>query len=369
MYVYPDISDMSNVFASLDTSDGKTFSKKWLADITRYTREIDKNLFNRTIISFNQQELTALLLHELAHVVFSSKKSERFYDAYRINKAQLKLQEKKATRIAQSVIYAIPGMIACGMHSWNVGGKSGRYEEYICDQMFGVDKYRENLEAAINKIVRAYGTTIIKNETEVTGKLDASVKWCNINITELSHRRVLLKNEIVNAAANTRSKSLKRGYLNIMARFGVGMRDKYTGNLIATESVFDEIESLDNPAYGLCQKYEIVDLFANEGLAFSSAIENTMALSPALESKKAPKLPSNYDIDAIAIEIDRIENHHDRSYVLDLIYNKIEQINEFKEYSEFTKTIDCYSATIKNQLDALNATRLSELNQKIIKSE
>ena len=81
MSVYPDPGAISEMMSNLVGNSAMNFSKEW-SRIDHYVIEIDQNLFRRQIISFNPQELTALLLHELSHVAFSSKKSEQIYFTY-----------------------------------------------------------------------------------------------------------------------------------------------------------------------------------------------------------------------------------------------------------------------------------------------
>ena len=102
-----------------------------------------------------------------------------------------------------------------------------------------------------------------------------------------------------------------------------------------------------------------------------SAIESTLAncfteeARESIFSKRKPSLPNNYDIDAISIEVDRIKTHQDRMYVLDLIYNRIEQINEFKESIETNRSLmDRYNPKITRMTEQLDAARIRVLNKR-----
>ena len=55
----------------------------------------------------------------------------------------------------------------------------------------------------------------------------------------------------------------------------------------------------------------------------------TKAFEAILRSKVKKGLPSWHSIDEIQLEIDRMTNHHDRAFVLDMIYEKIDDINDF----------------------------------------
>lgn len=364
---YPDLSDLSDVFAKLDETSCEKFCRDWVVNIKKYIIEIDRNCFDKTIINFNNKEMTAMMLHELSHVAFSNKKCEVIYNSYKINRKQLRFGEKNAVRASQRVLYTIPALVACGMHTLTVG-RNGEKEEYICDQIFGIDSYKIHLHNAIDKIIRAYGTTLVTNDKAAEQKLDGMMKWCNFNISELSTRRRRIKDDIVYQSASTHSKILRKAYVNIMTRFGIGLADRYTHNEVAVESVFDAIDSGELQLTGLYQKYVPIDSNPRAVQALEGVIRTALA-TEAYKCKKPPKQPSDYDIDIIGVTIDGIENHHDRMYALDLIYNKIDQITEYMEYNESIGQPNKNKQKCLMQLKMLEKYRLEVLNKRTVKSD
>ena len=150
------------------------------------------------------------------------------------------------------------------------------------------------------------------------------------------------------------------------------MADKYTHMQVATESVFDKIDSGELKLSGLLQSYTIIDTDLTSVRALENVINTSLRqdiVTESFKSKKPPKLPSDYDIDIISVEIDKIENHYDRMYVLDLIYNKIDQITEFIEYSEATGTYNKYKFKCESQLKALEKLRLAVLDKRTVKND
>lgn len=366
MKVYPDLTCIGDVFNKIDSSSSLNFCNSWVKDINTYVVEIDKNVFDSKIIAFNPSELTAMLLHELGHVAFSSDTAEIIYNSYRINKNELKYGDKTVVRIAQQVFYAIPTLIACGMHIARTG-PDGRREEYIADKIFGIDSYKVHLYNAIDKIIRAYGSTLFSSEHDEATKVGNLFKWCNVNIKEMTTRRRFIKNEIIYQSANTHSHSVRKAYVNVMQRLGIGFADRYTSAEIATEQVFADIDSGKLPVSGLLKTIKIVDKPNSAVGVLEQALAH--AFSPAMESKnkeKKPEMPSDYDIDNIMIEIDRIQNHYDRMYVLDLIYAKIDQINNYIEYSKSVGSYNIHKAKLKSQLAMLEKCRLAVLNKRIV---
>lgn len=361
MCVYPSLECMETEISKLPEENCTAFNDSW-SKMTDFVIEIDKNVFDRTVINFNPQELTALLLHELSHVVFTSKTSERIYYAYKRNYATIKRYPKNLLSKLMSVFYTVPGMIACSLHNWNIG-KNGIVEEYVCDQVFGITEYQHHMASALNKIIEKFGNTIIESESTKDNKVERYVRWSNFNIKEMGKRRDKIKNDLFYESAINKSFSIRSAYLKICSKLGLALSDKYTSQLITLDSIIENIDEGKTEVKGILTDHNIV-----QDPTLSGAIESLTKMElPALEAckkNKTMKLPSEYDIDAISIEIDRIENHHDRIYVLDLIYNKIEQINNFRDYCEITEQLHKYDSKIKKMLTELEALRKAVLNKR-----
>lgn len=337
MCVYPDMSQFSALITSTLAKDEpaetsyRSFCDHWFKDINKYYIEIDKNCFDRYSINLTPQELTAMLLHELSHVVFSDKTMEKFYRSYKINKAQLTRQEASVAKVAMSSFYILPGIIACGAHKMN-SGPNGLREEYLCDKVFGLKDYQEHLVSAMDKIMKVYGTNAVYDDGISDKKVSANLKWCNFQVNEMEFRRDALKRDMVNMASTTHSRFTKNAILYIMNAIGLGFKDKYTGNIVATESVVEGLSNGSIPVQGFSAVYDIIDV-PKETAAFETVIKcarQTYARESAF--RRDPKLPKAFDIDIIDVEIDKVESHQDRIYVLDLIYARDEEISEFIEY-------------------------------------
>lgn len=372
MCVYPNMEEFSRVVieARNDAAkNGKThemydnFCRMWFSTINTYYIEIDKNMLDRKIINFNPQELTAMLLHELSHVAYSDRTAERMYKAFQVYRNDMNKHDPGLSRFAMSTLYIIPGIVACAAHKANTG-RNGMKEEYICDKVFGLKNYQEHLVSALDKIIKAYGTKFVLDDGTADKKLDATMKWVDFNVDNIISRRDALGREIVNMASGTRSRYTKDVLLTITKKLGIGARDKYTGNLIAMESIFDGIYDGSIDVNGMLTKYDFID-----DIKAVSALEVAVRCKPAKESftdkHKQPKLPSAFDIDSISIEIDRVRTHADRIYVLDLIHSKLEQINEFEEYwSGNTYTINKFKPKIDRYKEILGEYRTMLLGKR-----
>ena len=362
MRVYPDIEEMDNFCKDLVNEGDKIrftdIVKKW-KKIDKWFLEIDGTCFDRNQFNFNPKELTALTLHEIGHVIYSDKPIEGFYRAYQEVKARMNSSEK-ATQKLMYDIYMIPLTLACMQRRW-VNGKNEVQLEIIADKTVVELGYGQYLLEALDKITRAIGSLNSQNNQD---ELNSSMNWCQQNIADIMKRKEQLKDELYYRAVRTKSNYMKAMTIIILDKLGFKLRERYTGYVVE-----NTIELLSDPE--VMQKYmPIVD--AMESAKFDKFYNmmhssNSIAMEAIFNKRKKVKveLPSQYEVDAIAVEVDKITNHHDRIYVLDLIYEVLERINNFEEaISPDPSLVKKWSAKIKQMKDELEALRQAVLAKK-----
>lgn len=362
MRVYPDIEEMDNFCKDLVNEGDKIrftdIVKKW-KKIDKWFLEIDGTCFDRNQFNFNPKELTALTLHEIGHIIYSDKPIEGFYRAYQEVKARMNSSDK-ATQKLMYDIYMIPLTLACMQRRW-VNGKNEVQLEIIADKTVVELGYGQYLLEALDKITRAIGSLNSQNNQD---ELNSSMNWCQQNITDIMKRKEQLKDELYYRAVRTKSNYMKAMTIIILDKLGFKLRERYTGYVVE-----NTIELLSDPE--VMQKYmPIVD--AMESAKFDKFYNmmrssNSIAMEAIFNKRKKVKveLPSQYEIDAIAVEVDKITNHHDRIYVLDLIYEVLERINNFEEaISPDPSLVKKWSAKIKQMKDELEALRQAVLAKK-----
>jgi hypothetical protein len=80
---------------------------------------------------------------------------------------------------------------------------------------------------------------------------------------------------------------------------------------------------------------------------------------------KGIDIPNQLDVDTIFVEVDRIQNHADRRYVLDLIYNQEERINQFLELCDHDETLKAkYYSHMQSMLSELSDMRKAVLEKR-----
>lgn len=362
MRVYPDIEEMDNFCKDLVNEGDKIrftdIVKKW-KKIDKWFLEIDGTCFDRNQFNFNPKELTALTLHEIGHIIYSDKPIEGFYRAYQEVKARMNSSDK-ATQKLMYDIYMIPLTLACMQRRW-VNGKNEVQLEIIADKTVVELGYGQYLLEALDKITRAIGSLNSQNNQD---ELNSSMNWCQQNIADIMKRKEQLKDELYYRAVRTKSNYMKAMTIIILDKLGFKLRERYTGYVVE-----NTIELLSDPK--VMQKYmPIVD--AMESAKFDKFYNmmhssNSIAMEAIFNKRKKVKveLPSQYEIDAIAVEVDKITNHHDRIYVLDLIYEVLERINNFEEaISPDPSLVKKWSAKIRQMKDELEALRQAVLAKK-----
>lgn len=331
--IFPSI-DSAHEIAESVVVDGNPITdirEAW-KKITDWVIEIDSNIFDRSSLNLNPKEMTSLLLHEIGHTIYSDHVIERFYRSYKTSYIHMTIAEKETLKLAYA-LFMIPLSATCGLRSW-IRGRNAIKEEYFADKIVMENGYGENYVSALGKIIEVYGNSITNtNNAEADAQIENTMQWSITNIIDVTKRKNRLKDELFYKSVRSSSGFMKALTVKILNELGVNMREKYTGDVVECTLDFLNMDRVE-------RAYEIN--FDTAGYAkFDNMISNSLNASrynpnsPAFESfrkNKIPdKLPSWEDVDRIKIEYDRMTNHYDRTFVLDLIYDLINRINDFME--------------------------------------
>lgn len=327
--------------------------------IDKWIIELDSAMFDRETISLVPKEILAAIIHEIGHTVYSDHVIERFYRCYKSMRIHMKCAEKDTVKLGYG-LFSIPLALSCGIRSW-ARGRNGIKEEFFADNLVKDCGYGEFYISLLNKIIEAYGNaTSETSEAESDNRISERVRWASINIVDTTRRKNNLSNEMYLSAASTPSQYMKALYAKVMNDMGVNLRERYTGDAVECS-----VELFNRP--DVLKAYEVT-CDTNAYRTWDSCIESTLhrskytpgtaAFESILKGKAKQGLPSWIEIDRIQIEIDRMTNHHDREFVLDMIYSKIDDINEFMDYVGTDPNMrKRYEPEAIRMLDALNDMR------------
>lgn len=374
MCVTPEDSKLEYIAKSLGNCED---SMEKLVDhwnrIDHWVVEIEAEILNPREINFTAKELTAMLLHEVGHVIYSNSVPERIYNSFQMAKMRmLKLKDYKKVTLFYRFL-TVPINMACAVTSTVV--KRGTKLEFEADayvMQYG-NEYAQALVSALDKVVRTYGTSTVHDEAYNQKMLNQELDWALLSIKEAIARSGKIKNELAFRAARAERRTMKALCIRIMDAFGVSFKDSYTNAPIEMA-----MESFDNVFQGGVQLPPTVALEYAVGSFFGTTLnaikaidasDDMKAIEAFLMKKKGNKnlkslLPAQYDIDAIQIEIDRIKTHQDRIFVLDLIYNKMEDLTVLKEAMEHDANLKRkYEVDVDRMLARLATMRDSVLKK------
>lgn len=365
MRIFPDRGYADGLLKDLTVEEKPSIKKmcdRWRS-IPIWEIEIDERVFDRTRINFNPQELSAMVLHEIGHTVYSDKKFEMFYRVYKEAQVRLKTTEKASAQLMY-FLYLIPLTLMCGMRDWKVDEGDLR-EEVFADQSVKKLGYGEHLISAYQKIIKAYGSGGFSSDKNAENTISKSVEFCNLNIVDLLHRKNKLKDELYRTGISHNSGYIRNMISDIMNKMGIARKDKYDGCVVLESQMsahFDDPDFLEKNE--LLYDMKSFNSFQNRIQAVQN-IAKTAIAEEAFGRNKKNEIPSQLDVDTISVEIDRMQNHADRRYLLDLIYHQEEKINHFLELCEMNKSLKSkYYDKMQSMLRELESMRLIVLSKR-----
>ena len=367
--VFPEMDKLEFICNTIANDDTK-FSdivKRWRS-IEDWEIVIDSLIFDRNFIAFNPKELTAMLLHEIGHVTQSDEPIEQFYRAYLESKSRLKSADKVSKRVLY-ILYTIPLAVACTSRRW-VNDKNELKLEISADKSLIETGYAEHLVNAFDKIIKASGS-ITRSEDMNYKEIESNVEWANMNIVDVIKRRDKLKDSLYYKAIQTNSGYIQALCARILNFLGVRMRERYTG-AVAESCMLNELINGEITLETHVPFYDIKKFGQIETRIMNAQKELEIANESFFNKRKKSKvdIPDEYDLDRIFVAIDDIQNNYDKVYVLDLIYEQIEKLNDFEEAISMDESKSKkWAPKIEEMRSRLATLRKSVLNKNIAKKE
>ena len=151
MSVYPELSTANKIIdAVLANKETKAIQKLWETNKV-WTIEIDGRILNKKIVDFTDKELTALLLHEVGHVVASTSIPSRvsLILRYELTKASFNTRTMLKLKPFKDIM-SLPIFDSCIAD--NKKNKSSIKEEIKADSFVKKMGYSKELVSAIDKL-------------------------------------------------------------------------------------------------------------------------------------------------------------------------------------------------------------------------
>ena len=335
MSVFPEKSVVSKIISSVTTNSGniETIKKLWQQN-KKWTLEIDERILNKNFINCSNRELTALVLHEIGHVVCTNSIPSRISTIIQYEIAKSKLENKiLAADKLFSKILALPILNACVSDS----RKSDKplSVEIKADNFAKKMGYQQELLSVLKKITtnQKYpkGGTINKNMEEMT-------KFSINTLNQLKAREDnLLKKNLV---------SLKK---ECVSPYIESYSDDFYNTIFETGnksiSSIEHLTFMENRADSIVENYYTEFFFGKKKLS---------KIDPA-------------ELDYIDIKTNEIKNENDKMMLISYIHSKLDIIDFYLEILKDPKLAKKYN--VPNSADQLERmrTRLLTSRENILK--
>jgi len=337
MNIYPQKSTIDAIVEAIlnKKSNTETLSEIWQKN-TEWHLEIDSLLLYDNRLNANPSEITAVLLHEIGHVVHSNSIPHRVNKVMRYQIMNLDFTVKHLIRYDKiRKLFGIAVIEACT--SKNFHRINSVNTEVVADKFVVKMGYGDELNNFITKLVSSQGNRLVERaDHEIDGDIKSIVNWSIDNITELEFRKKKLRQSIQTEILKNPSIFVRSIFTDIKNAFFGAEEDNYK-IAVAEQYLISGCQTV--------MRESILDIFDNIG--------------------KMKKVPQS-DIDFLSIQVEKIENNDDKIYVLDLIYDKLDLVNAALEYIEKGKTEKV--AQSKQTLTSLK-TQLEKLRQQVLNIE
>lgn len=353
---------------SLKVFSHARLEKAW-QECSKWVIEIDSTTFDNTL-SLNPYEITALCYNTVMHTLYSGEVMDRFYRIYKDVVSRFRFTDSRKFVYATN-LFVIPLFISSTIKNWggvidNLGEAPAKEK---IEHMSGFEKH---LYEALLKIIKTYGNNSFLTSKNKDDIVETEMVWACAAIKDIVNRKHLMKAKYVSGAHMTNSKAKKEVYLYVANNIGLRKTsDEYIDYENITLESFTEVineKGQTNPGYQLVIDNKVMAVQENAILNIEK--NKDIALEAFFKKNKKKMIPDQYDIDEIIVEVDRITNHHDRLFVLDLIYKQYEKISALEEMMETDKKLksryEYQVIDMKKQLDDL---RIKVLNKKNLDKE
>lgn len=357
MNIYPSVSTMDVLVESIINKESSTSEiiKIWQTNDTWFI-EIDSLLLYDTKLGTNPAEITAVLLHEIGHIVYDSSIPRRLTKVLRYKIMKLNYQMRKLVSEEKiRKLFNLAILESCSTKSFTFVNAN---VERLADKFVIQYGYGEDLDNLIGKLIQTQGNSMInRTESEINGEITSIVNWTVINIKELEFRKKSLRNALKVELLKTPSEFIKRVIQDIHRSFFGDSNDRYR------QLLSEQYSSVAKDVYSELQADQYLDQFVNRVLK-----EASFGLFDKFGKLK--KLNQS-DIDVLEVEAENIQNTDDKIYLLDRLYEYLDLVNTALDYIQLGKPekVAQSKSTLLRQKEQLEKLREQIMETKIIDKE
>lgn len=293
MSIYPEESTIDAIVNAIVSNQSDMILSKLWEETNLWHIEIDKRILSRDM-NLTEKELTALLLHEVGHMIYSNSVPQRFSKILKFEYAKTNMVSKEILKdnFFRKLLY-IPIIGACGINRY----KDSIKIELNADAYAVKSGYKEPLVSAMDKIMIYAGNKINPDDEmkELSGfSIDSIIQLQN------RQNKLVRKNihGLISNITSPFSKKMLESVENGLISSGVGS---------VTESIKDKF--INDKIQKITDNFYTSEAFFNK-------LKKLKRIDPA-------------DIDYIGLEINSIRSNDDKMMIVSYIYSKLDIIDYY----------------------------------------
>lgn len=296
MSIYPEESTIDAVINAIVLEQNDSIITKVWNETMKWNIEIDRKILTDKA-NLSEKELTALILHEVGHIVYSNTIPARLSRVVRLEYAKSNLVQKQLLKDTLfGKILSFPILHACNA---NVN-KSNIKTELQADKYAVKAGYGNELKSAMDKVFVLAGSSNSNTDDELKSLYGFSID----SLTALQKRQnSLVRRNFGKMIISTPSKFAK----GVITKLNSSLSGNTDINGSVTESVKDEY--IHNRIQKITDDFYCSEFFFNR-------VHKLKRIDPA-------------DIDYIGMEVDNIKSNDDKMMIVTYIYNKLDTIDYY----------------------------------------
>lgn len=359
MNVFPSVSTMDLIVDSIinKQSSSNDILKLWEKNDKWYI-EIDSILLYDLNLNANPQEMTAVLLHEIGHVVYTNTIPQRLYKVIKFKFVKLNYQMKQLISTEKiRKMFNIAIIESCSSKNYNYVNTN---TEKIADKFVVNYGYGDELESFINKLIRSQGNSLVnRSNKEIENDIQVVVNWTVLNLKELEFRKKSLRTALKVEMLKNPSVLTKKVIQDIYTSFFGESNDKY-------RALLSEQAGIENDTYEELRSYQLLDEFVSRIV--------TEASGNIFDKNGRLKKITQNDVDILSVEAEKIDTVDDKIYLLDKLYSQLELVNMGLDYidsneKKLSGKVTQSKRTLLDMKEQLEELRSQILATKIIEKE
>lgn len=313
MSVFPDTTTVDKIIASIGNNDSDIQAIQRLWELNKiWDIEIDERILLSKPVAFTPSELTAMLLHEIGHIVISTSIPNRLSIIlkYELLKSKFSNRMMLKDKIFRSIL-SIPILDACIS---NYERTDTSIKDEINADSFAVKMgYRRDLMSALQKVIyigKTSGTQTIND------KIINGVKLALTTVDDLEKRNIEL--------SKSRLFGFREGALTNRMK---DVSESYIEKIYGTDENNSRFNNNRLNYFIECGQKTIEDGYYTEFFLF----------------KKELKRIDPVEIDYIGSKINSIQDENDRMMIISYIHHKLDLVDYYIEILSNEKTARKYS--------------------------